>query len=89
MNIEYIGFLGWGFQGKNLHLVSRLCWLQGDAFVVKGLAQDCDNACYSARSVVSIFQVKINGEKFENGDREGYCEKFLVLEAQDGRYFGG
>ena len=57
-------------QGKNLHLVSYFCWLQGDAFVVKGLAHNCDKPCYSGRSVVLIFQVKRNGEKFKNGDRE-------------------
>jgi hypothetical protein len=38
--------------------------------VVKGLARDCDNLCYSGRFVVFILQVKRNGEKFENGDRE-------------------
>jgi hypothetical protein len=37
--------------------------------VVKGLAQVCDKPCYNGRSVVLIFQVKINGEQFENGDR--------------------
>jgi hypothetical protein len=30
--------------------------------VVKGLAWDYDNPFYSERSVVFIFQVKINGE---------------------------
>jgi hypothetical protein len=39
-------------------------------FVVKGLAQDCDKPCYSGRFVVLIFQVKRNGEQFENGDQE-------------------
>jgi hypothetical protein len=38
--------------------------------VVKGLARDYDKPCYSERSVVLIFQVKINGDQFENGDRE-------------------
>jgi hypothetical protein len=38
--------------------------------VVKGLAQDYDNPRYSGRSVVLSFQVKRNGKKFENGDRE-------------------
>jgi hypothetical protein len=38
--------------------------------VVKGLAQDCDNPSYRGRSVVLILQVKINGEQFENRDRE-------------------
>jgi hypothetical protein len=38
--------------------------------VVKGLAQDCDNPFYNGRSMVFIFQVKINGEKFKNGDQE-------------------
>jgi hypothetical protein len=38
--------------------------------VVKVLAWDCDKPCYSQRYVVLIFQVKINGEQFENGDRE-------------------
>jgi hypothetical protein len=39
--------------------------------VVKGLAQDCDKPCYNGRStVVLILQVKINGELFENRDRE-------------------
>ena len=42
-------------QGYNLHLVSELYWLQGDAFVVKGLARDCDKTCYSGRSVVLFF----------------------------------
>jgi hypothetical protein len=38
--------------------------------VAKGLARDCDKPCYSGRSVALIFQVKINSEQFENGDRE-------------------
>jgi hypothetical protein len=38
--------------------------------VFKGLAQDCDNPCYSGRSVVLIFQVKRNGKQFEDGDQE-------------------
>jgi hypothetical protein len=38
--------------------------------VVKGLARECDNPCYNGRYVVLIFQVKINGEQFENGDRK-------------------
>jgi hypothetical protein len=38
--------------------------------VVKSLARDYDKSCYSGRSVVLIFQVKRNGEQFENGDRE-------------------
>jgi hypothetical protein len=38
--------------------------------VVKGLAQDYDKPCYNGRSVVLIFQVKRNGKKFEDGDRE-------------------
>jgi hypothetical protein len=38
--------------------------------VVKGLAQDCDNPCYSGRYVVLILQVKRNGKQFENRDRE-------------------
>jgi hypothetical protein len=38
--------------------------------VVKGLARDCDNPFYNERFVVLIFQVKINGEQFKNGDRE-------------------
>jgi hypothetical protein len=38
--------------------------------VVKGLAQDCDKPCYSGRFVVLIFQVKINGKQFKDGDRE-------------------
>jgi hypothetical protein len=38
--------------------------------VVKGLAWDCDKPCYNGRSMVLIFQVKINGEQFENGDQE-------------------
>jgi hypothetical protein len=38
--------------------------------VVKGFARDCDKPCYNGRSVVLIFQVKINGEQFKNGDRE-------------------
>jgi hypothetical protein len=38
--------------------------------VVKGLARDCDNPCYSGRSVVLIFQVEINDEQFENGDKK-------------------
>jgi hypothetical protein len=36
----------------------------------QGLSQDYDNPSYSGRSVVFIFQVKRNGEQFENGDRE-------------------
>jgi hypothetical protein len=36
--------------------------------VVKGLAWECYRPCYSGRSVVLIFQVKINGEQFKNGD---------------------
>jgi hypothetical protein len=43
-------------QGYNLHLVSELYWLQGDAFVVKGLARDCDKPCYSGRSAVLFFR---------------------------------
>jgi hypothetical protein len=38
--------------------------------VVKGLARDCDKSCYSGRYVVLILQVKRNGKKFEDGDRE-------------------
>ena len=57
-------------QGYNLHLVSELCWLQGDTFVVKGLARDGDKPCYNGRSVVLIFQVKINDEQFKNGYQE-------------------
>jgi hypothetical protein len=38
--------------------------------VVKGLDRDCDNPCYNERSVVLIFQVKINGKQFEDGDQE-------------------
>jgi hypothetical protein len=37
--------------------------------VVKGLDRDCDKACYGGRFVVLIFQVKITGEQFKNGDR--------------------
>ena len=48
----------------------EICWLQGGAFVVKGLSRDCDKPCYSGRSMVLIFQVKRNGEQFENEDRE-------------------
>jgi hypothetical protein len=36
--------------------------------VVKGLARDCDKPCYNGRSMVLIFQVKINGKQFEYGD---------------------
>jgi hypothetical protein len=43
-------------QGYNLHLVSDLYWLQGDGFVVKGLAQDYDKPCYSGRYVVLFFR---------------------------------
>jgi hypothetical protein len=43
-------------QCYNLHLVSELYWLQQDAFLVKGLAWDCDNPCYSGRSVVLFFR---------------------------------
>jgi hypothetical protein len=39
--------------------------------MVKVLARDCNKPCYSGRSVVLIFQVKINGEKFENGSLMG------------------
>jgi hypothetical protein len=38
--------------------------------MVKGLDRDYYKPCYSGRSVVLIFQVKRNGEQFENGDRE-------------------
>jgi hypothetical protein len=38
--------------------------------VVKVLARDCDNPCYSGRSMILIIHMKINGEQFENGDRE-------------------
>jgi hypothetical protein len=38
--------------------------------VVKGLARECDKPCYGGRSIVLIFQVKINSEQFENGDLE-------------------
>jgi hypothetical protein len=38
--------------------------------VFKGLAQDCDKPCCNGIFVVLIFQVKINGKKFENGDQE-------------------
>jgi hypothetical protein len=38
--------------------------------VVKGLARDYDKPCYSGRSVVLIFQVKRNGNQFEDGDQE-------------------
>jgi hypothetical protein len=61
--IFYVPFL-------NLHLVSEIYWLQGDTFVVKGLARDCDKPCYSGRSTVLFFQVKRNGKKFKDGDRE-------------------
>ena len=43
-------------QGYNLHLVSDLYWLQGGAFVVKGLAWDCDKPCYNGRSLVLFFR---------------------------------
>jgi hypothetical protein len=45
-------------------------WVCYNAFVVKCLARDFDKPCYSGIYVVLIFQVKINGDKFENGDRE-------------------
>ena len=48
----------------------RNYWLQGDAFVVKGLAQDRDKPCYNGIFAVLILQVKRNDEEFENGDRE-------------------
>jgi hypothetical protein len=51
-------------------MVSDLYVLHGEAFLVKGLAWDCDKPCYSGRSVVLIFQVKINGKQFKAGDRE-------------------
>jgi hypothetical protein len=38
--------------------------------VVNGLARDCDKPFYSGIYVVLIFQVKINGKQFEDGDRE-------------------
>jgi hypothetical protein len=34
---------------------SDIFWLQGDAFVVKGLDRDYDNPYYNGRSVVLIF----------------------------------
>jgi hypothetical protein len=43
-------------QGYILHLVSELYWHQGDTFVVKGLARDCDKPCYSGRSAVLFFR---------------------------------
>jgi hypothetical protein len=51
-------------------VVSEIYWLQGDAFVIKGLARDCDKPCYSGRFAVLFFQVKRNGKQFEDGDRE-------------------
>jgi hypothetical protein len=36
----------------------------------KGLAWVCDKPCYSGRSGVSILQVKIHGEQFENRYQE-------------------
>jgi hypothetical protein len=47
----------------------RNYWLQGDAFVVRGLAQACDKTCYSGRYVVLILEVKRNGKQFYNRDR--------------------
>jgi hypothetical protein len=38
--------------------------------VDNGLSRVCDKPRYNGRSVVSILQVKINGEQFENEDRE-------------------
>ena len=38
--------------------------------MVKGLAQDCDNPCYTGIFVVLIFQVKRNGKQFEDGYQE-------------------
>ena len=38
--------------------------------MVKGLAWDCDKHCYSGRTVLLLFQVKINGKQFEDGDQE-------------------
>ena len=38
--------------------------------MVKGLAWDYDKPCYNGISMVLIVQVKINGEQFENEDRE-------------------
>jgi hypothetical protein len=38
--------------------------------VVKGLAQDCDKPCYSWEIYGIVFQVKRNGKKFKDGDRE-------------------
>jgi hypothetical protein len=38
--------------------------------VVKGLARVYDKPCYNGRYVVLIFQVKITGEQFQNGDQE-------------------
>jgi hypothetical protein len=37
--------------------------------VAKGLARVYDKPCYSGGSVVLILQLKINGEKFKNGDK--------------------
>ena len=46
--------------------------------MVKSLARDCDKPCYNGRSVVLIFQVKRNGEQFENGDQE-FNEKIFEM----------
>ena len=51
-------------------MASELCWLQGDAFVVKVLARDYDKPCYNGRFVVLILVVKRNGEQLKNRDRE-------------------
>jgi hypothetical protein len=55
----------------------RSYWLQGDAFVAKGLAWVCDKPCYSGRFVVSILAVKRNGEKFKNRDRRNLMGNVL------------
>jgi hypothetical protein len=66
-------------------LVSELCWLQGDAFVVKGLAQDCDKPCYSGRSLVLIFQVKImaSSSKMEINKFNGKIFELWKLNMED------
>jgi hypothetical protein len=38
--------------------------------VAKGLARFCHKPCYGGIFLVSILQVKINGEHFKNRDQE-------------------
>jgi hypothetical protein len=53
---------------KSTFGIREIIDFRGDAFLFKGLSQDCDKTCYSGRSTILILQVKRNGDQFENGD---------------------